>query len=77
VDNKAYTSVKSLVIDGQQRLTSLFAVMRGKEIIDEKSNTKPIIISFNPLSRDPRVGDNGTKRGAEWIYDISEVFLNA
>ena len=76
VDNKAYASAKSLVIDGQQRLTSLYAVMRGKEIIDEKFNTKPIIISFNPLSRELRVGDNGTKRGAEWIYDISEVFLN-
>ena len=76
VENKAYASAKSLVIDGQQRLTSLYAVMRGKEIIDEKFNTKPIIISFNPLSRELRVGDNGTKRGAEWIYDISEVFLN-
>lgn len=76
VENKAYASAKSLVIDGQQRLTSLYAVMRGKEIIDEKFNTKPIIISFNPLSRELRVGDNGTKRGVEWIYDISEVFLN-
>jgi len=76
VDNKAFTFVKSLVIDGQQRLTSLYAVMRGKEIIDEKFNTKPIIISFNPLTRELRVGDNGTKRGAEWIYDIGEVFLN-
>jgi len=76
VDNKAYVSAKSLVVDGQQRLTSLYAVMRGKEIIDEKFNAKPIIISFNPLSRELRVGDNGTKRGAEWIYDISEVFLN-
>ena len=76
VDNKAYTTAKSLVIDGQQRLTSLYAVMRGKEIIDEKFNTKPIIISFNPLSRELRVGDNGTKRGAEWIYNISDIFLN-
>ena len=76
VDNKAYASAKSLVIDGQQRLTSLYAVMRGKEIIDEKFNTKPIIISFNPLTRELRVGDNGTKRGAEWIYNISDVFLN-
>jgi hypothetical protein len=76
VENKAYSFAKSLVIDGQQRLTSLYAVMRGKEIVDEKFNTKPIIISFNPLSRELRVGDSGTKRGAEWIYDISEVFLN-
>ena len=31
VDNKAYASAKSLVIDGQQRLTSLYAVIRGLE----------------------------------------------
>lgn len=75
-DNKAYSAPKSLVIDGQQRLTSLFAVMCGKEIIDAKFNKKPIVISFNPLTRSFEVGDNATKRAAEWIYDISEVFLN-
>ena len=75
-DSKAYTAPKSLVIDGQQRLTSLFAVMRGKKIVDEKFNEKPIIISFNPLTRVFEVGDNAKKRAAEWIYNISEVFLN-
>jgi len=75
-NSKAYSAPKSLVIDGQQRLTSLFAVMRGKEIIDEKFNKKPITISFNPLTRTFEVGDNAKKRAAEWIYDISEVFLN-
>ena len=75
-DRKPYTAPKSLVIDGQQRLTSLFAVMRGKKIVDEKFNEKPITISFNPLTRAFEVGDNAKKRAAEWIYDISEVFLN-
>ena len=75
-DAKAFSSPKSLVIDGQQRLTSLFAVMYGKEIVDEKFNKKPIIISFNPLTRAFDVGNNATKRGSEWIYNLSEVFLN-
>jgi len=75
-DSKAYAAPKSLVIDGQQRLTSLFSVMRGRKIVDEKFNEKPIIISFNPLTKAFAVGDNATKRGADWIYDISEVFLN-
>jgi hypothetical protein len=75
-DSHAYTAPKSLVIDGQQRLTSLYSVMRGKKIVDEKFNEKPIIISFNPLTRAFEVGDNAIKRAADWIYDISEVFLN-
>ena len=76
VGSKAFAAPKSLVIDGQQRLTSLFAVMRGKEIIDDRFNKKPIIISFNPLTRVFDVGNNAIKRSTEWIYDISEVFLN-
>ena len=76
IDSKSFGTPKSLVIDGQQRLTSLYAVMCGKKIVDEKFNEKQIIISFNPLTRTFAVGDNATKRGAEWIYDISEVFQN-
>jgi hypothetical protein len=75
-DNKAYDTPKSLVIDGQQRLTSLFAVTRGKKIVNEKFDEKPIIISFNPLTKTFEVGDSAKKRAADWIYDISEVFLN-
>jgi len=76
IDSHAYGSPISLVIDGQQRLTSLYAVMRGKKIMDDKFNEKPIIISFNPLTKVFEVGDNAIKRSPEWIYDISEVFLN-
>jgi len=76
VDSKPFSSPKSLIIDGQQRMTSLYAVMRHKEIVDEKFNKKHIIISFNPFTRTFEVGDNSKKRAAEWIYDISEVFLN-
>ncbi|MDR3085582.1 MAG: DUF262 domain-containing protein [Christensenellaceae bacterium] len=75
--NKPYSAPKSLIIDGQQRLTSLFAVIRSKKIIDEKFNEKPITISFNPLTRTFEVGDNAKKRAAEWIYDIGEVFANS
>jgi uncharacterized protein with ParB-like and HNH nuclease domain len=75
-DSKTYPAPKSLVIDGQQRLTYLFAVMRGKKIIDDKFNEKPIIISFNPLTRVFEVGYSAKKQATEWIYNISEVFLN-
>ena len=38
VESKSYSAPKSLIIDGQQRMTSLYAVMRHKEIVDEKFN---------------------------------------
>ena len=76
VDSKPFSAPKSLIIDGQQRMTSLYAVMRHKEIVDGKFNKRYVIISFNPFTRTFEVGDNAKKRAAEWIYDISEVFLN-
>ena len=66
---------KRIIVDGQQRLSSLFAIMQKKIILDEKLYNKPII-SFNPLNERFKEGNKVIKRDAEWIYDISEVFLN-
>ena len=38
----------TLVIDGQQRLTSLYAVMRGVEVIDKDGSPRKISIAFRP-----------------------------
>jgi uncharacterized protein with ParB-like and HNH nuclease domain len=76
LESKPFASPKSLIIDGQQRMTSLYAVMRHKEVMNDKYVKKFINVSFNPLKRVFEVGDNSTKNSAEWIYDISDVFLN-
>jgi len=76
VDSKPYGSPKNVIIDGQQRVTSLYAVMRHKEVMDERYNKRFITISFNPLTREFVVGDSARKKAADWIYDISDVFLN-
>ena len=34
VDAHSYDSPKEVIIDGQQRLTSLYAVMKGKKVIN-------------------------------------------
>ena len=73
-DSKDYTVPHNMLIDGQQRLTALYAVMRGIEVVDSKFKKRKIIISFNSITREFRVGDNATRWGSEWIYDIGEVF---
>lgn len=74
VDAHSYDSPKEVIIDGQQRLTSLYAVMKGKKIINSKFNEKAIIISYCPLENKFEVGTNTTKGDPEWIYNISELF---
>lgn len=71
------TQVGSMqVIDGQQRLTSLFAVVKGVKVLREDYSQETIIISFNPLTERFTVPDNATRRSAEWLQDIRDVFLS-
>lgn len=77
VDLHSYDSPKEVIIDGQQRLTSLYAVMKGKKVINSKFNEKSIIISYNPLQDKFEVGYQATKKDPEWIYNISDVYTTS
>lgn len=77
VDLHSYDSPKEVIIDGQQRLTSLYAVMKGKKVINSKFDEKSIIISYNPLQDKFEVGYQATKKDPEWIYNISDVYTTS
>lgn len=68
---------KQFIIDGQQRLTSLYAVMYGKPILDSRFKERPISIAFNPAQRKFEVTSAAHRRSAEWIAEISEIYKNA
>lgn len=74
IDDHNYESPKQVIIDGQQRLTSLYAVMKGKKVVNSKYDEKSIVISYSPVKNKFEVGDQATKKDPEWIYNISEVF---
>lgn len=62
------------VIDGQQRMTSLYAVVKGVRVLREDYSQERIVIAFNPLTERFAVPDNGIKRSSEWVQDIKVVF---
>ncbi|NLD33919.1 MAG: DUF262 domain-containing protein [Clostridiales bacterium] len=72
---KAYKAPKDLVIDGQQRLTALMASMYGVIVKDRNFKERRIRISYKPETRAFDVWTSATQRDAEYIPDISEVFL--
>lgn len=74
IDDHNYETPKQVIIDGQQRLTSLYAVMKGKKVINSKYDEKSVVISYCPLKNKFEVGCQATKNDPEWIYNISEVF---
>ncbi len=63
-----------LVVDGQQRLTGLYAVTRSVEIIREDYQKEKIELSFSPLDGTFEVADAATKRDPRFIADISKLW---
>lgn len=63
-----------LIVDGQQRLTSLYAVMKGKPVVRENFDKENILIAFNPLQLKFEVTDAAIMRNPEYIPDISKVW---
>ena len=76
-DSKSYDSPKEVIIDGQQRLTALYAVMKDKEVLDSNYKKRAIIISFHPLTGKFEVGTPAIKNNHEWIYNLSELFTSS
>lgn len=63
-----------LIIDGQQRLTALFAVMKNQEVLTPDYEKKKIKIAFKPLDSTFKVGDAATDRDPEYIADLSSLW---
>ena len=62
------------VVDGQQRLTSLYAVVKGLQVWREDYTRETIRIAFSPIRERFEVPTPAITRSAEWIADITTIF---
>jgi hypothetical protein len=65
---------KLLIVDGQQRLTSLYAVFRGRQIIDADYRKSRIDIAFRPRDGAFEVADAAIRRDPEFMASISDIW---
>jgi hypothetical protein len=65
----------SLVIDGQQRLTSLYAVMRGEPVVGKDGQPRKIEIAFRPRDGRFAVADAAIRRDPEYLANVTELWL--
>ena len=63
-----------MIVDGQQRLTSLYAVMKGRKVITAENDEQTIRIAFNPITEEFAVTDASRERDSEWLTNISDVW---
>ena len=73
-DAKSVPVPYHLIVDGQQRLTSLYAVMTGKPIIREDFTESVIRVAFNPFTEQFAIPDATTARQVDWLTDITLLF---
>lgn len=75
LDPKAHPPGR-LIVDGQQRLTSLYAVLRGKPVVDDNYRQVHIEIAFRPIDGKFEVSDAAIKRDPEFISSISTLWAS-
>jgi hypothetical protein len=76
VGTKQHNVSSRLIVDGQQRLTSLYAVFRGKKVLDDDYRERQIEIAFRPRDGRFEVADAATRRDPEWIPNVSELWAS-
>ena len=67
---------KLLIVDGQQRLTSLYAVLKGHPIVTKDFRRTRIRIAFRPLDGVFSVTDAAIERDPEYIPDITVLWAD-
>lgn len=63
-----------LIVDGQQRLTSLYAVIKGVPVFNKKFHSERIYIAFHPLEERFEVSNSAIEKDVEWIADVSVLW---
>lgn len=75
VKEKGHKVPSRLIVDGQQRLTSLFAVFRGHKVVDDDYRERQIEIAFRPRDGTFEVADAAIRKDPEWIPNISTLWV--
>lgn len=73
-NEKQFKRPDDLVIDGQQRLTSLLAAMTGVPVKNKDFKEKRIKICYNPLTKEFFVWSQINENDTRLISDIAEVY---
>jgi len=72
--DKKQKTPKLLIVDGQQRLTSLYAILENIPVVKNNYEPEQIKIAFNPLEEKFEVADAAIRRNKAFLPDISVLW---
>jgi hypothetical protein len=73
-DEEKQRVAERLIVDGQQRLTSLYAVLTGTPVLREDFSQERIQIAFRPIDGRFEVANSIISRDPEWIPDVTRLW---
>src|SRR5258708_24287096 len=76
VGNKQHGVASRLIVDVQQRLTSLYAVFRGRKVLDKNYRERQIEVAFRRRDGKFEVADAAIRRDPEWNGNISDIWAS-
>lgn len=76
VDAKEERVPRWVIVDGQQRLTSLYSVFTGHPVVREDYSESRIRIAFNPRDARFEVADAAIDRDPEYLGDITPLWTD-
>jgi len=74
-DGKEAKIARLLIVDGQQRLTSLYSVLEGVSVVREDYSDSRVQLAFRPRDSHFSVRDATTDRNPEFLKDISQLWV--
>lgn len=74
IDDKDETVPRWLIVDGQQRLTSLYSVFTGHPIVREDYTESRIRIAFRPRDARFEVADAAIEKDPEFLPDVTPLW---
>lgn len=74
VDDKEARVARWLIVDGQQRLTSLYSVMTGADVIREDYSESRVKLSFRPRDGHFSVWDIAIGNDPEYLDDVTALW---
>jgi hypothetical protein len=76
-DAKQYKVASQLIVDGQQRLTSLYAVLTGTSVVRNNFDRVELKIAFRPSDGAFAVADAATDNDPEFIANVTSVWAGS
>lgn len=76
VDEKDARVARWLIVDGQQRLTSLYSVLTGHAVVREDYTESRVRLAFRPRDEHFAVTDVATGNDPEFLPDVTSLWRN-